>query len=187
MWVGTGAFLVSVLAVLGLVWAFQKLALAAYPYYANFYGCNFYNAGYYLISIAGIGMLVFSVVFGKAVQRYSVHSIFAGALLTLVLLVIAVKSLVATGAYILYIPLIPALCISTVLFLLHADTYINLFWYTASQMLLLVLPIGLWAPMVYALFIVFSLNMPFAAALFLCLFLPFVIPAAQLIAAVTQA
>ncbi|HEY0067878.1 MAG TPA: M28 family peptidase [Flavisolibacter sp.] len=186
MFAGAGLYLVSMVLVLALVWILQKSVLALYPHYSNFYGADFYNSGYYFITMAGLALLVFSLLFSRAAKVLSADSLFAGSLLFLVLLMAAIKLFVPTGAYILYIPLIPVLAVSLILYLTNTGCEEKPLKYALGQMLLLILPLGLWVPFVYMLFVVFSLSFPFVVAVFLCLFFPILIPVQKLVGPVNK-
>jgi hypothetical protein len=174
---GTGLYLGSILLTTGLVWLLQRGVLAAYPHYSNFYSANFYNANYYLLAITGISMLAFALLFSRPLKRFSADSVFAGSLLVLVLLIVGLKLFMPTASYVLYIPLIPVLLISSILMLADINSENKPGRHALGQMLMLVAALGLWIPLVYNLFIVFSLSFPFAAAILLCLFFPLLVPA----------
>lgn len=181
MFVGTALYLAAILLTLGLVWLLQQAVLAAYPYYTNFYSDNFYNANYYLITIIGLALLSFTFIFSRSINRYSFESLFAGGLLVLLMLMLAFKSFVYTGAFVLYVPLMVALTIFIILFLTNTDYQKKPLGYALAQMLLLAVPLGMWIVFVYLLFTLFSFSLPFAAALFICFFYPLLIPAHKLI------
>lgn len=181
LFLGTALYLAAIILSLGLVWLLQQAVLTAYPHYSNFYSSNFYNAGYYLIAIAGIGLLSFTFIFSRSVKRFSFESLFAGGLLLLLIMMLALKYFIHTGAFILYVPLITTLTIFIILFLAGTGYKNKPLAYALAQMLLLAVPLGMWMPFLYLLFTVFSLRLPFAAAIFICLFFPLLIPAHKII------
>ncbi|OMP77905.1 M28 family peptidase [[Flexibacter] sp. ATCC 35208] len=173
---GIGRLTGAVLLVMLLVWGLQWLVFAVYPYYANYYGSIFYNSNYYLITVIGLVLLAFVLFFGKAFNRGKEESLLAGALVVWILLMIAVKVVLPSAAYILYIPLLGTFVVYIVLFVAGIDYQSGALSYTISCVLMLILPVALWVPFVYILFVIFGLGMTYPSALFASFFIPLLVP-----------
>lgn len=176
MLVGCALYLASIILTLGLIWVFQWGVLKAYPHYTNFYSSNFYNVGYYVLAIVGIGLTVFTLLFSRLIEKFSFESLFGGALLITLSLLVVMKVYVPTGAYIFYVPLLFALSTYIYFFVKDIKFKKKPFLYGMGQIAVLILPLGMWILFVYTLFIVFSFIIPYASALFVTLFFPFLIP-----------
>jgi len=178
---GFGFYLLTIVLALGFTWLLQKIILAAYPHYTNFYSSNYYNVNFYYLAIAGFGILAFLLVFSGLAKRFSRESLFAGAILVLVLLMIGVKVFLQTGAYFIYFPLIIALLVYLFVLLKDYRTTEHALPFGIAQILLLLPVLALWIPFVYLLFISFGLTLPFGGLAVLTLCFPFIIPSLPLI------
>ncbi len=165
--------LMSLILALLLVWLFNYLVLILNPHYTSFYNNNFYNANFYLISIVGIVLLVTGVLRNVLFKTLNSIAIILGAFLIQVALVIVLKNVTPTGAYIIYLPLLVALMV------LLFNVYKGEINTTISTVLLPILPLILWIPLIYLLYIVFSLSLPMASALFVVLLISYVQPIAD--------
>lgn len=183
---GMGWYLLSILVLAGLVWLLCKWVLAAYPKYLNFNSANAYNAKYYLLTLLGAALLVFVAMYGWIGRRLSAAGLYAGALLVLMVTMLFLKYYMPTGAYILYIPLIPVLLGATCMYRFDISFDRKPWVFTLMQAFQWLLPLSLWGTFVYLLFVVFSLSFPFPAAAFAGLFIPLLIPLRPLLAAINS-
>jgi hypothetical protein len=177
---GFGLFIASIAVSIGLIWVIQQLILMLNPHYTNFYSNNFYNAGYYLWSVIGLSLFSFVIIFQPFVKKISVLSMSLGSMALLIVLVVVLKYFIHSGTFILYVPLLPAILIMLVLI---TKTQLPQRYHQLGNLLLLIVPLILWVPFVYFLFVVFSLSLPYASAIFICFLFPFLLPS---LPAVTQ-
>ncbi|WP_185153547.1 hypothetical protein, partial [Fulvivirga lutimaris] len=80
------------------------------------------------------------------------------------------KIFVPTGAFILYVPLIVN-CIIILLSCLKQKAEDS-----NAPFLIIVIPLLLWVPFVYFLFVVFSFSIPYASAFFVLILIPYLVP-----------
>ncbi|QJB30493.1 M28 family peptidase [Chitinophaga oryzae] len=172
---GVGWYLLSILLTMGLIWGLQKLVMSGYPQYGNFYSSNAYNVGYYLAAMVGLALLVYTFWYGWMGSRLSSAGTTAGALLVLLTGMLILKWFMPTATYVLYIPLLVILLITICLYYLDIRFEDRPYTYTLAQILTWLLPISLWGTFAYILYVVFSLALPFAAGIFVCLFYPLLI------------
>ncbi|QNK61906.1 M20/M25/M40 family metallo-hydrolase [Pedobacter sp. PAMC26386] len=177
---GIGLYLLCILFVFGLTWLLQITVSYVYSYYTNFYGDSFYNIKYYLFVISGLSMFAFILFFGIAGKKIFYYSLVTGGLFILVLLMFAIKIILPSAAYIIYIPLIPFLILLITMILTETNYREHPFRFVFGLMIALLLPLGMWMPFIYILFIVFGLAMPYPAMIFLCFFLPVLLPVKQI-------
>lgn len=175
----TGLYLLSVVLIFGLTWLLQWSVLKIYSHYTNFSGYNSYHIKLYLIAIFGLVLLVYTYLFGLKIKGNS-NSLMVGSLFLLVLLMIFIKLVLPSAAYIIYVPLIPFLVVFILLMLTNTTYKDHPFKFVAGQIISLILPIGLWAPFIYILYVVFGISLPYPAILFLCLLFPVLIPSLQI-------
>lgn len=175
---GTGLYLLSVILIFGLAWLLQQFVLTVYAHYANFNAYNSYNIKLYLIAIFGLVLFVYTFLFGRKIKGNS-HSLMVGSLFLLVLLMISIKLILPSAAYIIYVPLIPFLVLFLILMWTDITYKSHPFKFVVSQMIILILPIGLWGPFIYILYIVFGITLPYPAILFFCFLFPVLIPSLQ--------
>ena len=178
---GFSFYLLAIILSVGLMWVYQWIVLSIYPHYTNFYSSSFYNNSYYVLPILGIGILVFSGIFSRLIHKLSFESLFAGALIIPIILMVVAKLFVPTGAYIFYMPLMVTFITYSLFFYFNVEFDEQTSIYGLGQAIILLLPIGMWTLFVYTLFVVFSFIIPYASAFFLALFFPFLIPAHRLI------
>ena len=177
---GIGLYLLCIVSVFGLTWLLQIIVMHLYSYYTNFYGNSFYNIKYYLFVILGLALFIFTLFFGVAGKKKSYYSLAIGGVSILILLMFAIKFTLPSAAYIIYIPLIPFLILFITAILTKTNYTEHPFKFILGLMIALLLPLGLWMPFIYILFIVFGLAMPYPAIVFLCFFLPVLLPAKQI-------
>ncbi|SKA45470.1 Peptidase family M28 [Chitinophaga eiseniae] len=172
---GAAWFLLTILVFSGLIWLLSKWLFAAYPQYLNFSVGNTYNAKYYLLSLIGAGLLVFVIMYNLIARRWRSTGLFAGAMLVLLVMMLAAKFYIPSGAYMLYIPLIPVLSVTAWIYWFDIRFERRPYLYAAALVLQWWLPLTLWGVFAYLLYVVFSLSFPFAAAVFISLFIPLLI------------
>jgi hypothetical protein len=173
MFAGLGLFFGS-LAMSGvLVWGVFKFLVYLYPHYTNFYSSNFYNATDYFLVIEGIVLLSFMLLFKKAALRNNHESVLMGSVLAMILLMVGVKFMFNTGAYLIYYPLLVLLIVFLFLFLSNSKRENQPALYGLSQLVLIAPAILLWLPMAYVIYIAFSLVLPFGAIVMLSFCIPF--------------
>ncbi len=162
--------LVIVLAML-LVWLLNLLVISFNPHYTNFYSSNFYNATVYLWLIIGACLISYNLINQSLLKSISTNSRLLGGLLIHAILILVLKRFVPTGAFILYIPIVPTLLI--VLYESFNKEMSSILRSVLPTVLPTVLPLLLWAPFIYFLFVVFSHSLPFASAFFVVLLFPY--------------
>jgi hypothetical protein len=176
-----GLYLLSIGFSIAFVFVLQELVSALYPHYSNFYNSNFYNANLYLLAITGLSLLSFSLVFAFALKRFTLESLLAGSMLILMMVMIVLKMSIDTAAYLIYIPLLPAILISLFRLFYQDPSPRGVLINAATSLLLLLLPIVLWAPLVFTLFLAFGFSLPYAPALILVFFFPPLLPALKIV------
>jgi hypothetical protein len=169
------------LLVFFFVFAFQKTVLVLYPHYSSFYDSNFYNANTYVPGIAGMSLLAFTVVFTFALKRYRLESLVTGALLMLIIIMIALKIVIGTAAYLIYVPLLPALVVLILKMRSPLEKETNVLRTIFDHVIMLGLPFVLWVPLLFTLFLAFSFSVPYAPAVVAALSFPLLLPTAKLI------
>lgn len=176
---GSGWMLLSLVVAMLLLLGYQQLTGLLAGRDSTWFASNQYQMGNTLIVILGLALLSFGLVFRKSLKG-SFESIYLGALLISILLIIPVKIFAPTGGYILYFPVLIALAVY--LGYLFLDIHIKKgLPYAVGQMIALIIPLGLWIPMAYMIFIVFGMGLPFGSMLFLVFFFPFLIPAYKMV------
>lgn len=176
---GSGLMLLSLIVAMLLLLGYQQLTNLLAHTGTTWFASNKYQMGNTLIVIVGLALLSFGLVFKKSLKG-SFESIYLGALLVSILLIIPVKLFAPTGGYILYFPVLIALIAYLVYLFLKIDIKSGV-PYALGQMVALTIPLGLWIPMAYMIFIVFGMGLPFGAMLFLVFFFPFLIPAYKMV------
>lgn len=180
---GTGLMFLALIIAMGLLYGYQQLYYLISDPSSIVYANNKYFMGNTLWAILGLALITFALVFKNSIKS-SFESTFLGAVLFLIVLIIPLKLLLDTGGYILYVPVL----IGLVIFLLNLFFNINKEEqrekYLLSQMLTLFIPIGLWIPILYMVYIVFGIELPFGAMLFMVFFFPFLIPAYNMLSRV---
>ena len=180
---GTGLMLAALGIAMALLYGYQQLYYLISSPASLVYANNKYFMGNTLWALLGIALITFALVFKNSIKN-NFESTFLGALLFLIILIIPLKLYLDTGGYILYVPILIAL----VIFLLNLIFKISKEHegdkYLLSQMITLFIPIGLWIPMLYIVYIVFGIDLPFGAMLFMVFFFPFLIPAYKMVSAV---
>ncbi len=179
VFIGFGLYIGSIVLSMALIWGIQQLILYLYPHYSNFYSNNFYNAGYYLWSVIGLSLLCFVIFFQPLLKKISSLSLMTGAMFLLVIITVVLKYFLHTGAFMVYMPLLPALSIMLILMIWPQ---MKPFYQWVLQTLPLILALLMWVPFVYFLYVVFSLSLPYASAIFVIFFFPFLLPALAQIA-----
>ena len=150
---------------------FHSLLLYLYPHYQNFFNNNFYNANYYLITISGLFLFSTYLCHSLFIQAKDSNGIHIGALLPNISLVFILKALTPTASYIIYIPLLSYLIFTTAnLFLKKGHPLFHIIYFFS-----IIPSITLWVPMIYLLFLAFSLHLPYIATVFMLFFTPFLI------------
>lgn len=179
---GSGLMLLSLVVAMLLLFAYQQLTNVLAGPESVWFASNKYQMGNTLIVILGLALVSFGLVFKKSLKG-SYESVYLGALLVSILLIIPVKLFAPTGGYILYFPVLIALVVHLICLFVNIDIKKGL-PYTIGQMVALFIPLGLWIPMTYMIFIVFGMGLPFGAMLFLVFFFPFLIPAYKMVSAI---
>lgn len=180
---GTGIMFAALAISMGLLYGYQQFYYLISSPESVLYANNKYFMGNTLWAILGIALITFGLVFKKSIIK-DLESTFLGAMLLLVVLVLPLKIFLNTGAYILYVPILIALLVFlfNLLFKIDQERYSNR--YLMSQMLSLFIPIGLWIPMLYMVYIVFGMELPFGAMLFMVFFFPFLLPAYKMLSVI---
>ena len=180
---GTGSMLVALVVAMGLLYGYQQLYYLISSPESVVYANNKYFMGNTLWAILGIALITFALVFKRSVKG-NFESTFLGAMLFLIILIVPIKIFLDTGGYILYVPILIALVIFLLNLIFKNKQEDSGGKYLISQMLTLFIPIGLWIPMLYMVYIVFGIDLPFGAMLFMVFFFPFLIPAYKILMAV---
>lgn len=167
---GLGLYLLVILVSLGLVWAFNALILWMNPNYNSFNDNNFYNSNIYIWTVIGVCIMAIGFFSKLIFQKISTFEFLLGALFIQIILIIVLKIFVPTGAFILYVPLIVN-CIIILLSCLKQKAEDSF-----APFLIIVVPLLLWVPFVYFLFVVFSFSIPYACAFFVLILIPYLVP-----------
>jgi hypothetical protein len=178
---GVAAFLGSTALAVGLGWLAQQALIAGYPQYGNFDAHNYYNSSAYAAAFASLGVLCFGLVYSFVFTPKNREGLLMGALLLLTALVFALGYFLKTGAYLIYYPLIVVLLANMVLWLTRIDPEQRPWRYALLQGLGLLPAIGLWVPLIYLFYILFSLDLPFGDLGLTCLLLGLAIPSMWLL------
>lgn len=180
---GTGLMLAALVIAMGLLYGYQQLYYLISSPESVVYANNKYFMGNTLWAILGIALITFALVFKRSVKG-NFESTFLGAMLFLIILIVPTKMFLDTGGYILYIPILIALVIFLLNLVFKINKEKNGDRYLISQMMTMFIPIGLWIPMLYMVYIVFGIDLPFGAMLFMVFFFPFLIPAYKILSEV---
>lgn len=172
---GAGLFLGFLILSSVLSWGLAKLVSTIYPHYTNFYNNDFYNISDYFFTIIGLVLLSFILLFKKTSVRASFESVLMGSVFMLLLLMVGIKWLLHTGAYLLYYPVIILLVVYLVLFWFKITRDEKPTSYGFAQLILITPALLLWMPMAYIIYVVFSLALPFGAVVMLAFCVPFLI------------
>lgn len=175
LFAGFGLFFGFLLLSALLVWGFAKLIVLMYPHYTNFYSYNFYNATQYFVVIEGIVLATFVLLFKKVVRGTSLESILLGCVMAMLVLMVVVKFMFNTGAYLIYYPLIALMVVYLLLFLRNISLQSHTTLYGITQLFVIAPAILLWMPMAYVIFVAFSLILPFGPVLMLAFCAPFLL------------
>lgn len=167
-----GFFVLSALLAVGMA----KLVLLIYPQYSNFYSNNSYNATDYFWVVTGLVLLSFVLVFKYISSRDSLVSVMLGSVFMLLVIMVAIKLNLNTGAYLIYYPVIVMLIAYLVLFRLNITRKDSPLGYALAQVLVIAPAIALWFPVAYTIYVVFSLAMPLGAVLLLAFCAPLLLP-----------
>ena len=168
---GTFTFILTTGIVLSILFLLLQCILLVYPHYTNFYANNFYNEKIYFWAFLGIPVILFGVIYRKFFSSQNTLSQFCGVVLLLMLFMIASLFLFPTASYVFYYPLIWVLLFLNAKLLFKSR--ISPLWTLSFGLIPMVL---LWAPIVYLLFVVFSLVIPYISVLLICLLLGMVLP-----------
>lgn len=179
---GSGLMLLSLVLAMLLLFGYQYLTSTLASPDSVWFASNTYQMGNTLIVIVGLALIAFGVVFKKSLKG-SFESTYLGAMLVLLLLIIPLKIFVPTGGYILYFPLLIALSVFLLYLRLRVESKHGLL-YAIGQMISLFIPLGVWIPMAYMIYIVFGMSLPFGSMLFLIFFFPFLIPAYKMLSGI---
>jgi Peptidase family M28 len=180
---GTGLMLLALVIAMGLLYGYQQLYYFISSPESVVYANNKYFMGNTLWAILGIALITFALVFKRSVKG-SFESTFLGGMLFLIILIVPTKMFLDTGGYVLYVPILIALVIFILNLIFEIDQEKHGERYLISQMLTLFIPIGIWIPMLYMVYIVFGIDLPFGAMLFMVFFFPFLVPTYKMLIAV---
>jgi hypothetical protein len=172
---GLGLFFGFLVMSFLLVWGLMKIIIWIYPHYTNFYSFNFYNATDYFWVIAGAVMFCFILLFKKISAKDSHESVLIGSVFALLLIMVAIKITLNTGAYLLYYPLLVLMVVQLVLFLRNVTRESHPILYGLAQLIFIAPAIFLWMPMAYVIFIAFSLVLPFGSVVLFSFCAPFLL------------
>lgn len=165
--IGSVSYLLSIILALGFAWLLTWAVLSINPHYSIFYNSSFYNASVYLWMFLGSTLLAWAAISTVTAKKLSVYERIIGGFIIHGILLILLKNTVPTGAFILYIPLLAASI------LLMSNIFNIPKWAPITDFLIPILPLILWVPFIYFLFIVFSFSIPYASAFFICLLFPY--------------
>ena len=168
---GIVSILAATIISLAILFLLVKLIIWLYPHYTNFYGNNFYNAPNYFFMFSGITLISFGIVYNRWTKSINDLAQFGAVIIICLLLMGICFFLLPTATYVFYYPLICLLLVLNAKLLFPNN--ISPLWYLTAGMIPWVL---LWAPIVYVLFIVFTLVIPYGAVFLLCLLTGLLIP-----------
>lgn len=166
---GSLLYIIAIVSTMLLAWFLNWLVITFNTHYQNFYSNNFYNASTYLWMYMGSAILSFGIIYKSIFKSASIESKIMGGLIVQLLLIYALKFYVPTGAFILYVPMITLLLI---LLIKHwVKSLNNIVAFTIS----ILLPLILWVPFIYILYVVFSHSLPYASVFFMVLLFPYLV------------
>ncbi len=169
---GTIPFILSLITSLFLSWILLSIILKSYPHYANHYGNNFYNSGAYLYAFLGITWLVFATFYTFLFKNLSVNHLFQGTLIVCMLMMLAMHIWLPTSSYLIYYPLIILMSFNLATSFFSQKETVQQFMHALGM----IPTILLFAPIIYTLYVVFSLHLPYGAVLLFALLLGLAIP-----------
>src|SRR6185295_1233973 len=112
---------------------------------------------------------------------YTYESLFMGGIFVSMMVMVCIKLFFPTGAYLFHYPLICALILYLILYLLNIQDYDRPLVYSLFQMVMLIPALSLWVPIAYILFVTFSHTVPYAAAILIAFCAPLLIPSFRII------
>ena len=169
---GTIPFILSIVSSLFFSWLLLSIILKSYPHYANHYGNNFYNSGAYLYAFLGITWLAFGFFYSFLFKKLSSNHFFEGALFVCILIMIGMHIWLPTSSYLIYYPLIILLTLNLLASFLTEKKYIQQLIHGIG----LIPGVCLFAPIIYTLYVVFSLQLPYGAVFIFALLLGLIAP-----------
>lgn len=168
--IGVFALLLIMIVSLGIAFLLGKAVLSIYKHYNVFYSGQYYNHTWYLGSVIGSTVLVFSLLTRWLKSKIKLSTLKLSSLVVIFIYLPALALYTPTGVYLIVLPLI-ALCLGILL----EDVFISANkkgLAKLSQMVSAILPIALWFPISYSIFLAFSLQLlpvPVVCVFLLCL------------------
>ena len=169
-------FLLTAVVIGGFTWVGQIATKALYLHYTNFYASNFYNAKYYLMTGLSFGTFIFFIIYRWRIKKNRTMSLLASVVLIQIICMIFMYQSVPTAVYVIGYPLF---------FIVFAQMVIVILGYKQNRwtkQYIGVLAIGylpaifLWVPLIYNLFLGFSIQTLVAPVLLLVFLLGMGLP-----------
>ena len=168
---GLGLFLLATVLSISLSYVLLLLILKLYPHYTNFYANNFYNAPVYFWLFGGSAVFSFGLIYGLLFKATNSISLFTAVLLFNLILLLGLHYFFPTATYVMYYPLITLM--ACLLLKLMFKSNVSPLWFLFLGMIPMIL---LWTPIVHTLYVVFTLVIPYASVLLICILLGMTIP-----------
>lgn len=165
--IGVFIFLGALILLMGVAFLIEKLIKSWYPLYTRFDGSNYYNSGYYFLTITAASISLFALVYQWAARKYSPGSLQAGALLWLMILMFFANVAIPTAGYLFFFPVIFLLTGSIFIYVKGVGVGEYMLAGNIISLIFLVPAILLFAPVVYLNFVAFGLERTFIPVMML--------------------
>lgn len=166
VFIAFGMYLGSFLLALALTWVLEFIILTFNPHFSSFYGHSFYNANTYLLCFIGTATLTYFL-FNALWRKFTCYDHLLGGILLHLILLGVIRYYITSGAFIIYIPMLFSILI------LMIEQSIKDKLKPLTALLLPIMAMLMWVPFIYFLYVVFSLEFPFASVIFIVLTLPY--------------
>ena len=179
--VGLLFFILTIATVGGVSWAGQMATKGLYPHYQNFYSSNFYNSQYYLCAALSLGMFVFLIIYRWLFEKNRTGSLLAAVLIIEIIGIVVMYQKMPTAVYLFTFPLLFVVVGQLAILLLQLKKTAHLVPYVAILTASFLPAIFLWVPVIYNLFLAFSIDMLIAPGILLVLLMGMGLPLFDLV------
>lgn len=168
--------ILSVAAILGIVFGVNFLIKRFYPHYDVFYSSNFYNVEYYFLAFSSIATSVFLLIFFFILRKVNYLNIMASVFILFTALSVFLLIKVPTASYILQIPLFFGLLSLLIVQSFRLNSSKNPLYLLMVLLIGLLPTLFLLSPYIDLLFTAFGLDLPFIGVALLVILLFFALP-----------
>ncbi|MGI9542965.1 MAG: M20/M25/M40 family metallo-hydrolase [Cyclobacteriaceae bacterium] len=174
--VGLVFFILALATVGGISWAGQMATKGLYPHYQNFYASNFYNSHYYLGAALSLGIFVFLIIYRWLFKKNRTGSLLAAVLIIEIIGIAIMYQKMPTAVYLFTFPLLYIVVGQLVVLFLQLKRTTHLIPYLAISTISFLPAIFLWVPVIYNLFLAFSIDLLLAPVILLVLLMGMGLP-----------